>query len=499
MVDERPMGIRCRIHSACLNPHAAWSIGLVSMKKMRRSAPWAVLGAAALVAASMSTPAVDAQDEVCLPPPDPDAPTTTATTLVPPTTVPGSTTTLPPCPAPTLPPTTTALPPVTAPPAPPPPGDPLPPPASPNQPAPPTTVAPTTTAPVEEPPIERVGYYANQPEFTRRTTPIAGSLADARRRRNEAAVVVENARQDVTRLEAGLAVEEQQLGALAAAEKAKADDLLAATRDFETRVVDAYVRGRPVPLAVLQGSEAIADVVSKIVMLEQVLEKDHEAVAQYEGLREEVGAVVAAAVARLDDLEGELQIARDWLRFSEVTLAEAEFEIEVWAGNSDTFVPGFVFPVASGYSFIDSWGFPRGPGTPWEHWHEGADIFAPTGTELLAAETGVISRLADGGRGGLALYIEGRSGSKHYYAHLNRYAEGIAEGRPVTAGEVVGYVGDSGNAAGGLPHLHYEIHPGDRPVNPYPLLAASSRRQTARLASLTEPSSPLASAAGSGD
>jgi murein DD-endopeptidase MepM/ murein hydrolase activator NlpD len=365
-------------------------------------------------------------------------------------------------------------------------------------------VAPTTTAPIEEPPVQRVGYYADQPEFTRRTEPVGGSLNAARRRRNEAAVAVEAARQDVARLEADLAVVEQQLGALAAAEKAKADDLLTATRDFETRVVDAYVRGRPVPLAVLQGSEAIADVVSKIVMLEQVLEKDHEVVAQYEGLREEVGEVVAAAVARLDDLEGELEIARDWLLFSELTLAEAEFEIDVWAANSDTYVAGFVFPVASGYSFIDSWGFPRGPGTPWEHWHEGADIFAPTGTDLLAVESGIISRLAGGGRGGLALYIEGVSGSKHYYAHLTSYADGIVEGGPVTAGEVVGYVGDTGNAAGGLPHLHYEIHPGDRPVNPYALLATSSRRETARLTSLVEAGSVLASTAatsgaGSGD
>ncbi len=450
----------------------------------------------------MSTTAVRAQDGGCLPRPDPEA-TTTTTALVPPSTIPGSTTSLPPCPATTLPPATTVVPPITAPPPPPSPGQPLPPPVEPNQPAAPTTLAPTTTAPVEEPPVERVGYYANQPPFTRRTTPNAEALGQARRSRNKAAVAVENAKRDIVRLEADLAVEEQQLGALAAAEKAKADDLLTATRDFETRVVDAYVRGRPVPLAVLQGSEAIADVVSKIVMLEQVLEKDHEVVAEYEGLREEVGEVVAAAVARLDDLEGELAIARDWLRVSELTLAEADFEIEVWAGNSDTYVPGFVFPVASGYSFIDSWGFPRGPGTPWEHWHEGADIFAPTGTELLAVESGVISRLAGGGRGGLALYIEGQSGSKHYYAHLNGYADGITEGRVVTAGEVVGYVGDSGNAAGGLPHLHYEIHPGDRPVNPYPLLAASSRSTTARLTPLTASAGLLASAApgdpGSGD
>ena len=462
-----------------------------------------MLGVAALAAASMSTTAAQAKDDGCLPPRDPNESTTTTTTLVPPTTLPGTTTTLPPCPPATVPRRTTVLPPITAPPAPPPPGQPLPPPEDPNQPAPAPTPAPTTTALVEEPPVQRVGYYADQPEFTRRTTPDADALGKARRRRNEAAVAVENAKQDLARLEAELAVEEQQLGALAAAERAKADDLLGATRNFETRVVDAYVRGRPVPLAVLQGSEEIADVVSKIVMLEQVLEKDHQVVAEYEALREEVGEVVAAAVARVDDLEGARAIARDWLRFSELTLAEAEFEIDVWAANSDTYVPGFVFPVASDYSFIDSWGFPRGPGTPWEHWHEGADIFAPTGTELLAVESGIISRLAGGGRGGLALYIEGQSGSKHYYAHLDGYADGIAEGRPVTAGQLVGYVGDSGNAAGGLPHLHYEIHPGDRPVNPYPLLAASSGRQTARLASLTGSAPLLASVApdgaGSGD
>ena len=73
--------------------------------------------------------------------------------------------------------------------------------------------------------------------------------------------------------------------------------------------------------------------------------------------------------------------------------------------------------------------------------------------------------------GGTKLWLKGESGTYYYYAHLKAFAEGLANGDVVEAGDLVGVVGDTGNAKGGAPHLHFEIHPDGGPaVNPYPLL-----------------------------
>jgi murein DD-endopeptidase MepM/ murein hydrolase activator NlpD len=73
--------------------------------------------------------------------------------------------------------------------------------------------------------------------------------------------------------------------------------------------------------------------------------------------------------------------------------------------------------------------------------------------------------------GGTKLWLKGESGTYYYYAHLSAFVEGMKDGDVVEAGDVVGLVGDTGNARGGAPHLHFEIHPdGGQAVNPYPLL-----------------------------
>ena len=93
------------------------------------------------------------------------------------------------------------------------------------------------------------------------------------------------------------------------------------------------------------------------------------------------------------------------------------------------------------------------------------------GTPEVACERGIITKLGSDVLGGTTLWLKGESGTYYYYAHLSRYADGIAKGTLVDAGQIVGYVGDTGNAKGGPPHLHFEIHPDGGPaVNPYPLL-----------------------------
>lgn len=148
--------------------------------------------------------------------------------------------------------------------------------------------------------------------------------------------------------------------------------------------------------------------------------------------------------------------------------------LAVYELGAHIYVAGFVFPLASKAEFIDSWGYPRMVGTASEHWHQGTDIFAPYGAPAVAAENGVIQRLGQASLGGNKLWVRGDSGMSYYYAHLSAFAEGMENGRRVRAGEVVGYVGDTGNAKGTSPHLHFETHPAGGPVvNAYPLLRAA--------------------------
>ena len=133
-------------------------------------------------------------------------------------------------------------------------------------------------------------------------------------------------------------------------------------------------------------------------------------------------------------------------------------------GLSATATPGFICPVKGSVRFTNDWGNPRSGGRT----HKGNDMFAKRGTPLVAVADGKI-RLSTEKLGGTSVYLTADYGVVFYYAHLDSYAKNIRSGMRVEKGRVVGYVGDSGNALGGTPHLHIQIHPGGgAPVNPYP-------------------------------
>ena len=91
--------------------------------------------------------------------------------------------------------------------------------------------------------------------------------------------------------------------------------------------------------------------------------------------------------------------------------------------------------------------------------HEALDIMAPRGTPVVAVDNGTIAKLFKSVAGGLTIYQFDESGAfAYYYAHLDRYETGLRTGAPVRRGEVIGYVGSTGNARADAPHLHFTIY-----------------------------------------
>lgn len=105
-------------------------------------------------------------------------------------------------------------------------------------------------------------------------------------------------------------------------------------------------------------------------------------------------------------------------------------------------------------ALYDSFDAPRGS----THSHDAIDILAPRNTPILAVEDGTIARLFESKAGGTTVYqFDSAARYVYYYAHLERYADGLREGRPVRRGQILGYVGTSGNAPKQTPHLHFAI------------------------------------------
>ena len=115
----------------------------------------------------------------------------------------------------------------------------------------------------------------------------------------------------------------------------------------------------------------------------------------------------------------------------------------------------------------DSWHASR----PGGRLHEGQDIFAPRGTAVRSATEGYVVRVGESPLGGKTVWVAGAGGRSYYYAHLDSFEPDLAVGDYVTTESVLGFVGTTGNAAGGAPHLHFGVYASGGVVDPLPLLA----------------------------
>jgi murein DD-endopeptidase MepM/ murein hydrolase activator NlpD len=305
--------------------------------------------------------------------------------------------------------------------------------------------------------------------------------------RAELAVAARELQEAYDRYQAlGAAIEETEL-AMARTERriARISDALAA------RARMAYELGAAGTLHILLSSVSIAEFTHRAELLGAVQENDSTLVARAEVNRE----LLDRDRARLRDLRIEQRTTIEGLRRQQDAIEERFDEVErlvdvltskykkeqaaarrrrqLLAAAAVVSSPGTISvrppgaglqtcPVAGPNSFVDSWGAPRSGGRV----HQGTDLIAALGTPVVAAQSGSV-RYGSSSLGGLSAYVYANNGDFTYYAHLSKL--GSASGG-VSAGDVVGYVGSTGNA-GSVNHLHFEYHPGNNgAVNPYPFL-----------------------------
>ena len=133
-------------------------------------------------------------------------------------------------------------------------------------------------------------------------------------------------------------------------------------------------------------------------------------------------------------------------------------------GVPEWITPGFICPVGGSSWFQNSWHAPRSGGRV----HKGVDLMGPRGTPLVAVGGGIV-RKSYGSLGGIIVWLYADHGVNYFYAHLDSYPSGLVDGQWVSRGQVIGYMGDTGNPRPGAYHLHFGIYPGGiTAVNPYP-------------------------------
>jgi murein DD-endopeptidase MepM/ murein hydrolase activator NlpD len=327
-------------------------------------------------------------------------------------------------------------------------------------------------------------------------------LAAARSQLNKLQAELDTLAREYATAEARLYEIDNAIEAAEKDEQRSRQDLDQMRTQLSDRIVHLYKDGRnPVPafLEVLFDTGDFTKVVERFGLLNKVAAQDQNTLgqveahldrvvvlqAELEGMRVEQETQVQQLTAARQKMETRMKAsASEYNRLktrvatleeaarkaAEAEKARARAAASASRGSAAA-ARGFVFPVRGPHSYINDWGFARSGGRR----HKGTDIMAARGTPVVAVVSGRVRRTAyDVGLGGTTIWLNGNNGTSYYYAHLNSIAGGVRAGTSVQAGQVIGTVGNSGNARGGSPHLHFEIHPGGGgAINPYYILRAA--------------------------
>lgn len=267
------------------------------------------------------------------------------------------------------------------------------------------------------------------------------------------------------------------------ASKIKLDAAIEVTRaSIRQRAIDIYAGADIEQIDYLLRADDLSALARRVDVVGQAQRLDSELISRVVEQKAELDSNVEALELVVRQKQDDLALLLEDQRIVEAELTKVQTELSSVTNSAAIALNGFVFPVAPPFSFVDTFGAPRMTGTKYEHSHEGVDIFAARGTPLLATTRGVIARKGVAVLGGNKLWLVGADGTQYYYAHLTQFAPGIEDGSIVEAGQVIGSVGNTGNAITTPPHLHFEIHPGGGDaINPFPILDAVRRSDLSQL------------------
>lgn len=301
-------------------------------------------------------------------------------------------------------------------------------------------------------------------------------LAEARKELEAATVEWEAATEALLRADYRLELLTTEIRTIKARVDALEKQAQIAGERLQERLIAAFKEGRVGSLSALLSADSFADFTDRLEFLANVAEQDLETAVTAEQVAAEIRRAkddllvrqleLEAQAKELGDLEAEakrtLEIAQGIFTALEQTYSDQIAVLDIIGQTPQPGAPLERCPVAGLNSFSDSFGAPRSGGRT----HAGIDLIAATGTPVVAAHSGFAESRWNI-LGGNAVYVTKSDGTFTYYAHLSEYGQL----GPVETGDIIGYVGSTGNTT--TPHLHFEFHPGGgSAINPYSLLLA---------------------------